>query len=124
LTARSLTTGQAGFDNIIEVGGSNTIGQSIQAIKIEGTITVIGLVTGFAPPENIMETLKRVFTFRGIHVGSRVQMEDMMAGMEANKIQPVVDKRVFSLEELRDSLEYLVSLQCYKSVLVRFRDEC
>ncbi|KAK6383432.1 hypothetical protein LTS17_002724 [Exophiala oligosperma] len=119
LTARSLTPGQAGFDNIIEVGGTDTMGHSIQAIKIEGTITVIGLVTGFDPPESIMETLKRVFTLRGIHVGSKVQMEEMMACMEANKIQPVVDKKIFALEELRESLEYLTTQKHVGKVAIK-----
>ncbi|KAJ9605683.1 hypothetical protein H2200_009532 [Cladophialophora chaetospira] len=107
LTARRVTTGQAGFDQIVEVGGTDTMTHSLNAIKLEGVITVIGLVTGFSAPDNIMEVLKRVCTLRGIHVGSRVHMEDMMAAMEANKIQPVVDQRIFALEELRDALEYL-----------------
>lgn len=108
MTARSLTTDAAGFDNIVEVGGTDTMRHSLNAIKLEGVITVIGLVTGFSPPDNIMEVLRRVCTLRGIHVGSRIHMEDMMAAMEANKIQPVVDQRVFALEELKEGLQHLV----------------
>ena len=81
---------------------------SLNAIKFEGTITVIGLVTGFSGAGDIMEALKHICTLRGIHVGSRVQIEEMMAGMEANKIQPSVDKSVFPLHQLREALEYLV----------------
>ena len=78
-----------------------------------GTITFIGLVTGIDPPDSMGETLKRVFTVRGIHVGSRVMMEEMMDAMEANKIQPVIDKTVFRLEELKEALQYLVSLMSF-----------
>jgi len=109
MTARKFTMKEEGFDIIVEVGGADTMSHSLKAIKFEGVITVIGLVTGFYPPDNIMEALSRVCTFRGIHVGSRVQMEEMMAGIEVNGIQPVVDKRIFALEELKDGLEYLVS---------------
>ena len=116
MTARRLTTDEAGFDQVVEVGGADTMKHSLNAIKLEGVITVIGLVTGFSPPDNIMEVLKKICTLRGIHVGSRVHMEDMMAAMEANKIQPVVDQRIFALDELRDGLEYLVSL----TMFVRF----
>ena len=109
MTARRLTTDQTGFDQIVEIGGSDTMRHSLNAVKLEGVITVIGLVTGFSTPDNIMEVLKRICTLRGIHLGSRAQMEEMMACMEANKIQPVLDQRIFALEELRDGLEYLVS---------------
>jgi NADPH:quinone reductase-like Zn-dependent oxidoreductase len=109
MTARKLTTNAEGFDNIIEVGGTDTMSHSLKAIKFEGVITIIGLVTGFDPPDNIMEALRNICTLRGIHVGSRALMEEMMAAIEANGIQPVVDKRVFALEELKEGLEYLVS---------------
>lgn len=110
MTARNLTTNGAGFDNIIEVGGTDTMRHSLNAVKLEGVITVIGLVTGFSAPDNIMEVLKRICTLRGIHVGSREHMEDMMAAMEANRIQPVIDQRIFKLEELKEALEHLVRL--------------
>ena len=59
---------------------------SLNAIKFESKITVIGLVTGFAGAGDIMEVLRHIYTLRGIHVGSRLQIEEMMAGMEASKI--------------------------------------
>lgn len=110
-SARALTTKGAGFDQIVEVGGADTMSQSFEAIKIEGVITFIGLVTGIDPPNiRFGDILRKIFTVRGIHVGSRVQMEEMMAGIEANKIQPVVDKKVFLLEDLKEAMQYLVSI--------------
>lgn len=104
-----LTTNHAGFDQIVEVGGTDTMTHSLNAVKLEGVINVIGLVTGFSASDNIMEVLKRVCTLRGIHVGSKQLMEDMMAGMEANRIQPVIDAKHFELEQLKDALQHLVS---------------
>jgi NADPH:quinone reductase-like Zn-dependent oxidoreductase len=108
MTARNLTTNGTGFDHVVEIGGAETMSHSLKAVKIEGTITVIGLVTGFDAPDNIMEVLKKIVTLRGIHAGSKVHFEEMMAGMEANGIQPVLDPKIFKLEELRDALEYMV----------------
>lgn len=113
VTARMFTPNHAGFDQIVEVGGTDTMTQSLDAIKLEGIITVIGLVTGFSAPDNIMEVLKRVCTLRGIHVGSKVLMEDMMAGMEANGIQPVIDQKLFRLEHLKEALQHLVSSESH-----------
>lgn len=58
---------------------------------------------------SILDALLNICTFRGIRIGSRDQMEEMMAAI-ANGIQPVLDKRIFKLEELREGLEYLVSI--------------
>lgn len=109
VTAKNLTSNQEGVDHIVEVVGADTITQSLKAIKLEGIITIIGLIGGRDTPDTIAEAVRKIVTLRGIHVGSKVQMEEMMAGIEANGIQPVLDKRIFALEELRDGLEYLVS---------------
>lgn len=110
-TARKLTPNGEGFDHVIDVGGTDTLSQSVQAIRHEGIITVIGVLTGVeARKASMLDTLLNICTFRGIHIGSRDQMEEMMTVIEANGIQPVLDKRVFKLEELREGLEYLVSI--------------
>ena len=109
-SARKLTAGDVGFDHIVEVGGADTMLQSFEAVKLEGVITFIGLVTGIDTPDiRFGDILRKIFTVRGIHVGSRALMEDMMAGIEANKIQPVVDEKVFGFEDLKDAALYLVS---------------
>ncbi|KAL7929504.1 NAD(P)-binding protein [Trichoderma chlorosporum] len=90
LTARSLTPNEEGFDHILDVGGQETLPHSVES--------------GNA---SILDALLNTCTFRGIHIGSREQMEEMMAAIDANGIQPVLDKRVFKLEELREGLEYM-----------------
>jgi NADPH:quinone reductase-like Zn-dependent oxidoreductase len=110
-TARQFTPNGEGFDHVIDVGGTDTLSQSVQAVRHEGIITVIGLLTGVgAGKANILDALVNICTFRGIHIGSKDQMEEMMAAIEANGIQPVLDKRVFKLDEVREGLEYLVSI--------------
>jgi hypothetical protein len=44
---------------------------------------------------------------RGILVGSRVQFEEMNQAIEANleKLRPVVDKKVFTLEDAKKAYE-------------------
>lgn len=82
----------------------------MKAIKPEGIVTVIGILTGVETKNaSILDALLNTCTFRGIHIGSRDQMDEMMAAIDANKLQPVLDKRVFKLEELREGLEYMVS---------------
>lgn len=108
-TARKLTPGEVGVDHIIEVGGEGTLTQSLKAVKYEGVISIIGFLGGAQPSDSIMEALSRICTIRGVFVGSRAQMEDMMAAVEVNKIRPVVDEQVFTLDTAREAYDYMVS---------------
>ncbi len=107
-TARKVTANEEGFDHILDVGGYDTMSHSLNAIKFEGVITIIGFLSGRYPPDSMADILLKICTVRGIHVGSRVHMEEMMAAIEANGIQPVLDKKVFALEEVREGLVHLV----------------
>ncbi|RYC57285.1 hypothetical protein CHU98_g8927 [Xylaria longipes] len=104
-TAKQLTGG-VGVDVVIEVGGSGTLEQSLKAIKFEGIIAVIGFLGGVKVEASIIETLTNICTARGVYVGSRQQMEDMVAAIEVNDIHPVVDSKVFTLEQAKKAYEY------------------
>ncbi|KAK4442702.1 hypothetical protein QBC34DRAFT_224586 [Podospora aff. communis PSN243] len=106
-TARKLTADEAGVDHVIEVGGEGTLTQSLKAVKYEGVISVIGFLGGAQPKDSILEALSRICTIRGVFVGSRQQMEDMMAAVEVNNIRPVVDEQVFSLDTAREAYDYM-----------------
>ena len=45
-------------------------------------------------------------TVRGILVGSRLQFEQMNRAVEAADIHPVIDPKVFKLEEVKDAYNY------------------
>lgn len=51
---------------------------------------------------SFLDALMNICTVRGILVGSRLQFEQMNACIEANKIKPVVDKKIFTLEETKE----------------------
>ncbi|KAI1175267.1 hypothetical protein F4777DRAFT_335360 [Nemania sp. FL0916] len=108
-TAKKLTGG-AGVDHVIEVGGAATLGQTLKAIKFEGIISIIGFLGGVNAPEaSLIQCLSHVCTARGVYVGSRQQMEEMVTAMEVNDIHPVVDPKVFTLEQTKEAYEYQVS---------------
>ncbi|KAI1080881.1 NAD(P)-binding protein [Whalleya microplaca] len=106
-TAKKLTSNGAGVDHIIEVGGAGTTAQSLKAIKFEGIISVIGFLGGAKVESSILETLSSICTARGVYVGSKALMEDMVAAIEANDIHPVVDQKVFTLDKTREAYEYM-----------------
>lgn len=101
--AKSLTAGGEGVDHILEVGGPTTMEQSLKAIKIDGVISIIGFLGGNGEKEpGFLDALMNICTVRGVLVGSRVQFEEMNRAIEFNKIKPVVDDKVFTLDEVKE----------------------
>lgn len=54
-----------------------------------------------------LDCLMNICTVRGVLVGSRLQFEDMNRAIAANNIHPVVDEKVFTLDEARDAYQYM-----------------
>jgi NADPH:quinone reductase-like Zn-dependent oxidoreductase len=107
-TAKKFTSGGQGVDHILEVGGPTTMVQSLKAIKMEGVISIIGFLGGMSKDQpSFLDCLNNVCTVRGVLVGSRLQFDDMNRAIEANKIKPVVDERVFKLDEAKEAYQYM-----------------
>lgn len=107
-TAKSLTPGKEGVTHVLEVGGPTTMAQSLKAVKIDGVISIIGFLGGMSKDQpTFLECLNNICTVRGLLVGSRLQFEDMNRAIEVNDIHPVVDKKVFSLEQAKDAYQYM-----------------
>lgn len=116
-------TGGIGVDHILEVAGPTSMRQNIKAIKTSGIITIIGYVGGTKDKTepSFLECLRHLFTARGVLVGSRVQLEDMCRAFEANpeKLRPVIDAKVFALDQLREAYEYLQSGKHFGKVCIK-----
>ncbi|KAJ0419765.1 zinc-binding dehydrogenase [Aspergillus carlsbadensis] len=108
-------TGGVGVDLVVEVAGPTTLRQSAESLKLDGQISVVGFIGGQGEREadvqgqvpSLLETWLNLYTARGVWVGSREQMEAMCRVVEKSGIRPVIDQRVFKLEELREAYEYL-----------------
>ena len=84
--------------------------QSLKSIKPEGVISIIGFLGGMSRDQpGFLECLNTIGIARGVLVGSRLQFEQMNEAIDASAIKPVVDEKVFALEELKDAYQYMVS---------------
>jgi NADPH:quinone reductase-like Zn-dependent oxidoreductase len=54
-----------------------------------------------------LDCLTNICTVRGVLVGNRLQFEEMNRAIEANDIHPVVDDKVFTLDEVREAYQYM-----------------
>lgn len=99
------------MDQIVEVGGSGTLHESFKCIKYDGVISVIGFLSGVDPKKQpvVLEALTHICTVRGVYVGSKALMRDMVRAIEANDIHPLMDDKVFTLDQTREAYDHMVS---------------
>jgi NADPH:quinone reductase-like Zn-dependent oxidoreductase len=110
-------TGGVGVDHVVELGGAGTLGKSLQAVRLGGQISLIGVLTG-GGEVNPMPILMKNIRVQGIYVGSRDMFEAMNRAIAFHRLRPVVD-RVFPLAEVREALQYLESRAHFGKVCIR-----
>lgn len=102
---RKLTDG-VGADLVVEVGGADTLKQSMLAVRTGGTVALIGVLGGGKAELNLGPVVTGAMRLTGVTVGSRDSYEAMMRAVSLHSLRPVVD-RVFPLHEIREALAYL-----------------
>jgi alcohol dehydrogenase len=102
-------TGGRGIDHVVEIGGAETLKQSMLALKLEGRISMIGVVTGPKAELNAAIVAMTGITIRGVSAGSRLSLRRLVDAIEHHRIKPVIDASQFRLDTLKDALLHLKS---------------
>ena len=84
-------TAQEGVDHILEVAGGKSLAQSIAAVKPGGQIAVIGILENFSSDFPIFSLLLKQVILRGISVGPRRALEDMLRKFTQLQLHPIID---------------------------------
>lgn len=104
-----------GVDHVIDVGGSATMNQSIDAVKIYGNIYSIGILGGPKGEVVFPKLFFKQVHLTGLAVGSAEMQEDMVKAFEVNNVKPILDqpkalaemgKQSFELGQLADAFRY------------------
>jgi NADPH:quinone reductase-like Zn-dependent oxidoreductase len=104
-TALRLTDGQ-GADHILDVIGGDAVPRSIQAAAWGGHIALIGFLDRPAATISIPAAVSKNLRLQGASVGSRSDMEQLLAFVEKHRISPIIDAR-YSFDALPDALDHL-----------------
>jgi hypothetical protein len=112
-----LTAG-VGVDRVLDIGGPDTVAQSITALRTGGSVAIIGRLTGMAPaqfdPAALFGGAKRLL---GLTVGSRAQTDELARFVEQRRIRPVIDQ-VFPFEQAREAYARLASARHLGKVVI------
>lgn len=105
--ARKLT-GKRGVDHVVEVGGAGTLAQSLEAVRLGGTISLIGVLSGTQQELAITPILMKNVRVQGIFVGDRDLFAAMNRAISQNRLEPVLDAD-FPLADTRAALEHMAA---------------
>ncbi len=101
-------TGGVGADHIVDVGGAATIAQSLRAVKVGGTVSVVGNLGGNEAPVSVIPILMQDLRVQGVLVGHRDSFVAMTRAFEMHAVRPVVD-RVFGFFDARAAFDHLAA---------------
>lgn len=86
------------LDLVVEVGGAETLDQSVRFVRPGGTVALIGVLSGNFATFNLSLAVMRQVRLQGVTCGDREAFEAMLRSIALHPIDPVIDTR-FPLAE-------------------------
>lgn len=122
----------------VQIGGAGTLEKSLNALRQGGEIDEcvfpffgarfryetdelvrsIGYLASGQPPNLGLAVLLKGAIFRGILIGSRRHLEELVDFVETVKCKPLID-RVFDFEQAAEAYEYLSKATLVGKVVIR-----
>ncbi|MBW4432844.1 MAG: NAD(P)-dependent alcohol dehydrogenase [Pelatocladus maniniholoensis HA4357-MV3] len=109
---------RTGVDHVIEVGGTGTLPKSLQAVRIGGRVSSIGVLSGRGEEVDPLPILFKSLTVQGIYVGSREMFESMNQTIAQHQVKPIIDK-VFPFNQAQEAYRYLQSAAHFGKVVIK-----
>lgn len=101
-------TGRDGVDHVVELGGGDTLAQSLRAVRAGGTVSLIGVLGGNRVDLPLGLVVTRAVRLQGVTVGGRDDFMAMCSAMARVQMRPVVDS-VWAFEQLHQAMDHLKS---------------
>lgn len=117
---RRITDGQ-GADLVLELGGRETIKQSIQAVAFGGKIASIGGLSGWQYADiQPLDLITRHLTVRGIYVGSTEMLEQLLRFVVERRLKPKI-AATYRFDKAQEAFEMLREARHVGKIVVRVR---
>jgi NADPH:quinone reductase-like Zn-dependent oxidoreductase len=108
-----------GVNHVLDVGGSSTLAQSVEAIAFGGHISLIGILGGRNADFILPKMFFKHAHMHGIAVGSRSMQQAMVNAINVTQWKPVIDKS-FALAELADAFRYQETGKHFGKIVLEF----
>ncbi|MFO1400318.1 MAG: NAD(P)-dependent alcohol dehydrogenase [Steroidobacteraceae bacterium] len=111
-------TGGNGVQQVLEVGGKDTLPHALASLGQGGHLALIGGLSAFGGDIPMMALLGKGASVSSIYVGSRADLEALLAFIARHHIRPVVD-RSFAYEEAPAAYALMDSERFFGKIVIR-----
>lgn len=108
-----------GVEHVLDVGGSATLAQSVEAVGYGGHITLIGILGGRKGEFVLPKLFFKHAHMHGIAVANRDDQVNMVRAINESGLKPVID-RSFGLAELADAFRYQEQGKHFGKIVVEY----
>jgi NADPH:quinone reductase-like Zn-dependent oxidoreductase len=98
-----------GVDVVLDMGGVETLDQSVRAARDGGLVALLSVGTAGGRAPDLAQILMRRIRLHGIFVGSRAELDRYVAFIAAHRIAPVIDCVFDGLGSGRQAFAHLVT---------------
>jgi NADPH:quinone reductase-like Zn-dependent oxidoreductase len=111
-------TGNVGVQEVLEVGGKDTLPRALASMAPGGHIALIGGLGGFGGDIPAVSLMTRNVSVSGIYVGSRENFEAMNAFIAKNHLKPAIDQ-VFDFKDAQAAYDLMESDKFFAKIVIR-----
>ena len=112
-------TDRKGVDIVVEVGGSETLEQSIKSSKVGAVIGIIGVLSGGIANLPIGRVIFKASRLIGITCGNQEELQSMVNKFNESDVRPIIDS-TFSFDSLPNALKYMKTGKHLGKIVVDF----
>lgn len=110
-----------GADAVLDIGGAATLDHSVRAARDGGFVALLGVLGSgeHQPPPDFAQVLMRRIRLQGVFVGSRAELERLIAFVAAHRIEPVIYRVFDGLVSARAAFADLVLGRHLGKIVIR-----
>ena len=106
-----------GVQKVVDTVGAGTLNQSISSLGSGGEVAFVGLFEMDGDPVDVMSLMGKTASLRGVAVGSHRMHRDLVAEVENQDIQPVIDSR-FAFDNAQEAFRAQGSRGIFGKVVI------
>ena len=109
-----------GADLIVELGGAQSLDQSLRAIRTSGTLAMIGVLSGAMAELNLGRVVTQNVRLQGVTLGSRDMFEDMVRAIERHRLVPPIDETLYAFDEVATAIGAIAKGRHFGKICIAF----
>ena len=112
-------TGGVGADLVLDVAGQETLGRSVRAVRMGGTVTVTGVLSGVGSAEvPVAQVMTRNIRLVGVTTGSVATLDELCRAVEATDLHPQIS-HVLDWDDVAEGVRLMGAGEHLGKVVVR-----